>query len=61
MLKTVGSRWIDIGTPEKFQEDINNVIEKNNCKKTDINAEWLIYADFITLGKFFYGSICVEI
>lgn len=60
MLKTVGSRWIDIGTPEKFQEDINNVIEKNNCKKTDINAEWLIYADFITLGKFFTAPYALK-
>lgn len=60
MLKTVGSQWIDIGTPEKFQEDINNVIEKNNRKKTDINAEWLIYADFITLGKFFTAPYALK-
>lgn len=53
MLKTVGSKWIDVGTPEKFQTSINNVIEKNNKTKNDINAEWLTYADFITLGYFF--------
>lgn len=53
MLKTVGSKWIDVGTPEKFQISINNVIEKNNKTKNDINAEWLTYADFITLGYFF--------
>ena len=53
MLKTVGSKWIDVGTPEKFQISINNVIEKNNKTKNDINAEWLTYADFITLGCFF--------
>ncbi len=53
MLKTVGSKWIEVGTPEKFKVSINNVIEKNNKAKNDINAEWLIYADFITLGYFF--------
>lgn len=53
MLKTVGSKWIDVCTPEKFQTSINNVIEKNNKTKNDINAEWLTYADFITLGYFF--------
>ncbi len=53
MLKTVGSKWIDVGTPEKFQTSINNVIKKNNKTKNDINAEWLTYADFITLGYFF--------
>lgn len=53
MLKTVGSKWFDIGTPKKFQENINNVIEKNNKNKDKMNAEWLTYADFITLGYFF--------
>lgn len=53
MLKTVGSKWIDVGTPEKFQTSINSVIEKNNKTKNDIDAEWLTYADFITLGYFF--------
>lgn len=53
MLKTVGSKWIDVGTPEKFQTSINNVIEKNRKTKNEINAEWLTYADFITLGYFF--------
>lgn len=53
MLKTVGSKWLDVGTPKKFQESINNVIEKNSKKKNEINADWLTYADFITLGYFF--------
>lgn len=53
MLKTVGSKWVDVGAPEKFQISINNVIEKNNKTKNEINAEWLTYADFITLGYFF--------
>ena len=30
MLKTIGSEWFDKGTPQKFQEDINNVVQKNN-------------------------------
>lgn len=60
MLKTVGSQWLDVGTPEKFQEDINEVIEKNNRKKSEINAEWLIYADFITLGKFFTAPYALK-
>lgn len=35
-------------------------LKKNNCKKTDINAEWLIYADFITLGKFFTAPYALK-
>lgn len=53
MLKTVGSDWINKGTPEKFQSDINDVIKKNDENKKEINADWLTYADFITLGYFF--------
>ena len=53
MLKTVGSKWLDTNTPEKFQSSITAVIEKNNKKKQDITEEWLTYADFITLGYFF--------
>ena len=53
MLKTVGSKWIDVGTPKKFQNSINDVIEKDNKTKNGIKTEWLTYADFITLGYFF--------
>ena len=53
MLKTIGSGWLDTNTPEKFQTSIESIIEKNNKKRSDIDAEWLIYADFIDLGKFF--------
>lgn len=53
MLKTVGSKWLSSSTPPKFQESINNVIEKNNKKKAEVNAEQLNYADFITLSSFF--------
>lgn len=53
MLKTVGSKWLIRSTPPKFQESINNVVEKNNKKMAEVNAEQLNYADFITLGYFF--------
>ena len=53
MLKTVGSKWIHVGTPKKFQNSINDVIEKDNKTKNEIKTEWLTYADFITLGYFF--------
>lgn len=61
MLKTVGSKWVDVGAPEKFQISINNVIEKNNKTKNEINAEWLTYADFITLGYFFTAPYSMKI
>lgn len=53
MLKTVGSKWIHVGTPKRFQNSINDVIEKDNKTKNEIKTEWLTYADFITLGDFF--------
>lgn len=53
MLKTVGSKWIHVGTPKRFQNSINDVIEKDNKTKNEIKTEWLTYADFITLGYFF--------
>lgn len=53
MLKTVGSRWIDTGSPQKFQQYIESTIEKNGKKINEINVDWLTYADFITLGHFF--------
>lgn len=53
MLKSVGSKWIHVGTPKKFQNSINDVIEKDNKTKNEIKTEWLTYADFITLGYFF--------
>ena len=53
MLKTIGSKWFNDGTPLEFKEKVNSVIEKNNKKESDINAEWLMYADFIVLAKFF--------
>ena len=37
MLKTVGSKWLDTNTPEKFQSSITAIIEKKNKKKQDIN------------------------
>lgn len=60
MLKTVGSKWLDTSTPEKFQQDISSVIEKNNKKRNEINEEWLIYADFITLGYFFTAPYALK-
>lgn len=53
MLKTVGSEWLSKETPEKFQTDIYSIIEKNNKEVSEIDAEWLSYADFITLVRFF--------
>lgn len=53
MLKTVGSKWLDISTPAKFRENIDEVIEKNQKEKSEAGIDWLIYADFITLGQFF--------
>lgn len=53
MLKTAGSKWLTSNTPLKFQESISTVVEKNNKKMGEINAEQLNYADFITLRDFF--------
>lgn len=53
MLKTVGSKWIDVSAPEIFQTSINIVIEKNHKKRDEIKEGWLTYADFIMLGYFF--------
>lgn len=60
MLKTVGSKWLDTSTPEKFQQDISTIIEKNSKKRNEINEEWLIYADFITLGYFFTAPYALK-
>ncbi len=53
MTKTIGSRWLDASTPEKFQSSVKSTIEKNDKSPTEINGEWLTYADFITLIYFF--------
>lgn len=60
MLKTIGSEWFDKGTPQKFQKDINNVVQKNNKSEADIAGELLRYADFITLGKFFTAPYALQ-
>ena len=60
MLKTIGSEWFDKGTPQKFQEDISNVVQKNNKSEADIAGELLRYADFITLGKFFTAPYALQ-
>lgn len=53
MQKTVGSKWLDISTPAKFRENIDEIIERNQKEKSEAGIDWLIYADFITLGQFF--------
>lgn len=53
MQKTVGSKWLDISTPAKFRENIGEIIERNQKEKSEAGIDWLIYADFITLGQFF--------
>ncbi len=53
MIKTVGSKWLDIGAPAKFRENIGLVIEKNQKEKNAVGIDWLTYADFITLAHFF--------
>lgn len=60
MLKTVGSEWFNTHTPDIFQAYIKNVIEKNNKSLDEIEDNWLIYADFITLVKFFSVPYALE-
>lgn len=53
MQKIVGSKWLDISTPAKFRANIDEIIERNQKEKSEAGIDWLIYADFITLGQFF--------
>ncbi len=53
MIKTVGSKWLEISTPERFQTSVKSILEKNNKSITEINGEWLTYTDFISLIYFF--------
>lgn len=60
MLKTVGSEWLRTNTPEEFKKPIEGIIEKNNKSADEIAVDWLIYADFITLVKFFAKPYSLE-
>lgn len=60
MLKTVGSEWFKTSTPNDFQTYIKDVIKKNSKSEDEIEADWLIYADFITLVKFFAAPYSLE-
>lgn len=53
MLKNVGSKWLKEKSPEEVKKSIINTLEKN--KLVDYpDTDALIYADFITLGMFFF-------
>lgn len=56
MLKNVGSKWLKEQSPEEVKKAILNTAEKNQSQGFYPDTDALIYADFITLGWFFFSK-----
>ncbi len=59
MINNVGSEWFNTRTSNRFKAELNKIAQKNNyteCPKIDS----LIYADFITLGTFFFEKYALK-
>lgn len=56
MIKNVGSKWFKEQSPKDVKESIQKTSSKNQIKGLDPLTDALLYADFITLGNFFFSE-----
>lgn len=60
MLKNVGSKWLKEQSPEEVKNDIKRTLHKNKINDAYPDTDALVYADFITLGKFFFAKYSLK-
>lgn len=58
MLKNLGSKWMQKHVPTDMQDSISKTLEKNHI--SEILVDHLYYADFITLGWFFFSKYALD-
>lgn len=56
MIKNVGSKWLKEQSPEEVKSAIKKTLQKNQIEEPYPDTDALIYADFITLGWFFFSK-----
>lgn len=59
MMKNVGSKWLKEQSPEEVKKSIKSILEKNN-QSSYPDTDALIYADFVTLGWFFFSKYSLK-
>lgn len=59
MMKNVGSKWLKEQSPEEVKKSIKSTLEKNN-QSSYPDTDALIYADFVTLGWFFFSKYSLK-
>lgn len=56
MIKNVGSKWLKEQSPKEVKDAIQKTLSKNQITASYPDTDALIYADFITLGYFFFSK-----
>lgn len=59
MMENVGSKWLKEQSPEEVKKSIKSTLEKNN-QSSYPDTDALIYADFVTLGWFFFSKYSLK-